>query len=346
MSAHLAFEPRVRWRDCLGASRVTWELLDAQASALIGCPGVVVPSIRVALAWLLEASGFVRWRDQVLVPRFLGRCLLTPILRHALPVESLTSSTRLMLVVHQFGCDQQLDEIWQMCRQHGIAYVEDSPGGLRETEGLGPGSWGRFVSLSKVLPILRGAFFITEDERWLALMRQRRQASHPAAWLLFGWLMRSRHHVHAPHDSPWGDTLTELQLMAAGGHALHRVNIQRGLAQLAQYSRLARQRLARAAAALGDHAVLPATTRLPYVVPIMAPEDSAAMEASLRAHGFDAMRYHFDRRHHLLEPDYQQVYLLPLNPTIPQTRFEAVLGDLERIVRTQPADALVESHGR
>ena len=335
---YMAFEPTVQWRDYIGWPFTTWESLDREASLLIGCPGVVIPSIRAGLSWVLETFGYARYRDHVLVPRFIGRCLLTAIARHALPVESFTPSTRLLLVVHQYGCDQRLETIHEVCRRRGWSYIEDSPHGLHAEEGTGPGSLGRFVSLSKVLPVSKGAFFITPDSRLTTVMRQRRASFHPVSWLLAWWLARERRHLMVSGYSRWGGAMSELYVESQGETGVTRVNIHRGLRRITRYSGCIQERLRLIVQELGDHVMLPDARRLVYAVPLAAPDDEPAFAECFRLHGFDATRYHVDSNRNVLDPAYRRMFLLPLNPTISQQVFEAFVRDVSPLVRKRPVE--------
>ena len=141
-------QPRIRILDYRVRGGVTWERLDERASSLLGREVVAIPSVRTAALWILEYLGLSRHRDEILVPRYLGRCIINALSRRAFPAQSLSDRTKTAFVVHQFGFVQKLREIEDVFAGSGIPYVEDSPGGLDFRELCGPGSLGRLIALT------------------------------------------------------------------------------------------------------------------------------------------------------------------------------------------------------
>ena len=62
---------------------------------------------RAALVYGLRALGFNRM-DEILVPPFLGQCVLSALARTAFPAMTPSRRTKGVLVVHQFGYPQAL----------------------------------------------------------------------------------------------------------------------------------------------------------------------------------------------------------------------------------------------
>jgi hypothetical protein len=87
-----------------------------------------------------------------------------------------------------------------------------------------------------------------------------------------------------------------------------------------------------ALAALGD-GLLAGSADARYVVPVRAALGEQTIGRALRARGFDPTPYHVDVARDLFRPRYERAFLLPLNPRIPRGSFEAVVRDLESLIR-------------
>jgi hypothetical protein len=85
-------EPRITVAELRPGAAPTWEAVGRAAPAILGRDCLGLPSARVGLGWALEYLGTTRHRDHVLVPKFVGRCILNSLSRYALPVERPTPS--------------------------------------------------------------------------------------------------------------------------------------------------------------------------------------------------------------------------------------------------------------
>jgi len=179
-------EPQVRFADYCFSRWITWEELDRKASEILKTPCLAIPSVRVGMNWTLQFKGFARHRDHVLVPKFLGRCILNALNRQSFPVETPTSATRMLVVIHQFGLIQDMDAIAKVCADRGWDYIEDSPSGIADVEKPGPGSLAKFIALSKVLPLLQGAVALTPDTPLRNFLIAKRREYSPWSWITAG----------------------------------------------------------------------------------------------------------------------------------------------------------------
>jgi hypothetical protein len=308
-----------------------WDRIDEALSAVVGRGCVGIPSVRVGICWALEYLGYRRHTHHVLVPRFMGRCVLNAISRFALPVEVLTPKTGFVIVVHQYGFTQRLSEIHVECASRSLVYVENSPFGLAEKEELGPGALAKFVGLSKVLPVLKGGFVISADPRLLEFVRAKRAERSLWSWPVLALMAILRSRRRSVPYSVLGDVAYELYLEARGDNAVVRGNLLRGLERLADHERMALERMTLARQRLGSRVLLPDATRLAYVLPYVANGNEEEVESVFRRLGFDGTPYHFDVNRNLFESNYRRVFLIPLNPRIPQDAFESLAHDLSQV---------------
>lgn len=172
----------------------SWEELDDAVSRALGRPAVAIPSVRVGMTWLLEDMGLKRNEHEVLVPRFVGRCILDAVGRAAHPVLTPGPRTKAAIVVHSFGRAPNWIKLKPELDRLNLPFFEDAPDALASDEKPAPGSLGKFIALSKFLPMPKGGAFIAGEPRFAELMRRRRAEKGPrwASWwtALMLWHMR------------------------------------------------------------------------------------------------------------------------------------------------------------
>jgi hypothetical protein len=310
----------------------TWSDLDRKAGSVVGCPGIAIPSIRVAIAWTLEFLGCDRHADHVLVPGYVGRCVLNTIGRHALPVDVPTGRTKAVVVVSQFGFRQDLHKIQAECEARAIPYMEDSPFGVEPDEALGPGSVAKFVGLSKVLPLIKGGFAISDNEELLEFMRRKRAGRSMWSWPVLLMMGSLRRGLMAPAYSVLADMAYELYPEVAGDNWALRGNFGRALDLAASFEELIAGRLRLLEGALGSRVKLPDTSRLTSVALLSVGEDEQIVASTLKRVGFDSGTYHFDVRRNLFRPHYERVFLIPVGPRVPESTFANLLAALSASV--------------
>ncbi len=321
-------EPRIEWGDLRWGRTASWEEIDAAASRWLGRPCLGVPSVRVGLLWALEFAGLRRHTSHVLVPRFVGRCILNSVGRTALPVETPTAETQAAIVVDQYGLRQDLRMLAPEFHARGWAYVEDSPYGVGQDEAPGPGSLGRFIGLSKVLPVALGGLFLTDRDNLAAFVRQKRRER--SAWGALAWtimaVLRSRRQTGGL--STLAELAYELYPAARGGPGWLRGNVARGLEQIDFFERETQTRLAAVSAVLGGQALMPDLRRLGYVVPYPVASRGEWAQAVFRRHGFDDGVFHVDTAANMLAPRFERSLLIPVNPRVPRQRFDSLVEEL------------------
>jgi hypothetical protein len=267
----------------------------------------------------------------MLVPQFLSRCILDTISRVALPVEYWTPRTRAVLVVHQFGFRQRLEDIAAEAASRSVPYVEDSPFGFEPQERLGPGALARFLGFSKVLPILKGGFALTTDERLAQFFRVKRDRSSLWSWPLLGMLAALRRSRYAAESAVAADLAYELYVESQGDNGWFRGNIRAGLDRIRAWEATVAARLKVLSSELGARVAIPDSCRLAPIVPYFVEDRHAAAGQIFARHGFNPSTYHIDVNRNLLAPAYRKACLIPVHPRIPQSAFEPLIVALRQL---------------
>lgn len=324
-------DPQVRISD-YSLSAPSWQELDRYAAEKIGVDGVVIPSVRVGLLWTLEYMGLKRHSDHVMVPRFMGRCILNSMNRAALPVEQPTPQTRVVVVLHQFGFRQNLEAVRAECASRKLPYVEDSPFGFEHEESPGPGSMAKFLGFAKILPAIKGGLGISSDPGLVEYIRKKRERSSLWSWPLTIMMAILRAGKRSHLSSVMGELAYELYPSSPSDNFFLRGNLAQALTCFDSFEAIVGQRLRLLASALGAHASIPDTTRLASFVPFRVEGRMAELADVVQEHGFDSTLYHFDFARNIFSPRYEQVLLIPVNPRISDRIFNALVSDLQQLL--------------
>jgi hypothetical protein len=343
VSGALPLEPWVTWRD-LGVGRGgRWDDVDAVVSRLLGRPALGIPSVRVGLTWALEYLGLRRHRDHALVPRFMGRCILTALTHRVLPVEVPTDETRAVITVDQFGLRHDVAAVGAEARRRDWVLLEDSPCGIGADEAPSPGALARFVGLAKALPVVQGGAVVSDDARFAEFVRVKRR--HAPVWGTVAWtlmvLVRARR--RATGSSVIADLAYELYPHVGGGSARLRANVLSVLARLDAIAALHASRLRRLSEALGERVLLPDASRVGYVVPFLCDEIEPAAVEAFHAQGFDASPYHVDVARNLLAPRYARALLIPLSLRVPEAGFARLVDALAALAPREAVPLLASA---
>lgn len=300
----------------------SWSEVDDAAAAALGADGVAIPSIRVAIGWVMEYSGYRRHRDQALVPRFLGRCVLNAVNRHALPVEQVTPLTKVALAVDQFGFRQDYDAVGNKCRELSLQLIADSPYGVGADERPHAACAVRLVGFSKVLPVLKGGFAVSADAALLAYFKTRREEYSRWSWVVLALLVYLR--ADARRDAATlSEIAYELFPRAAGDNRVFRSNMRTALLRWHVHENATRERLDLLQNELGEAVLVPDARRVASFA--LLPCEDPALAAEFTKMGFDGTLYHFDAHRNIFTPAYTRVLLLPLSSTIPMASFTGLV---------------------
>ena len=245
-----------------------------------------------------------------------------------MPVENLTPETRLVIVVHQYGLRQQLEVIEHECATRGLHYIEDSPYGLQSNEHLGPGSMAKFIGLTKILPVLKGALAITEDQSLMEFFKQKRSESSLWSWPVLAAMSMVRRKSKVGGYSPLADAAYEMYVACKGDNAWFRGNTWQALRGLDTFAEMSDRRLSIITDRIGDRVLKPDAVRIPYVLPYFPGAEVERAQEIFKLNDFDPNLYHVDLSRNLFEPKYEMALLLPTNPRIPIEHFETLLDGL------------------
>ena len=139
----------------------------------LGKPVILLNSGRTGI-YLALAAGGMRRVDEILVPRYLSQCVLNTINRTAFPTTQESERTKAILLLHQFGYPQRVEEVTQYAQDKGWLIIEDCAHSFASRyRGKYIGSFGdaAIYSLPKVFPTVFGGCLLTDDRKILGFAR-------------------------------------------------------------------------------------------------------------------------------------------------------------------------------
>lgn len=146
----------------------------------------------------VQALGLSR-QDEILVPPFVGQCVLSALSRSAFPTLTASSRTKAIMVFHQFGFPQNMSAIEHQARQNKWGILNNAAHALLTS--IGQRSildWGDItaVSFSKIYPCVLGGGLITRRtdlrEKVQARLRYRNSKDQSRANEAFEVLQKAR----------------------------------------------------------------------------------------------------------------------------------------------------------
>lgn len=322
--------PQVTKKNYSIFKKFDWDNIEAKIEQELGLKGIAIPSVRVGICWILEYLGYKRSEKHILVPEYLSRCILNAINRYALPVENITDKTSCVLVVDQFGFRQNIEAVEKEILKRNLIYIEDNANSISSGEQIGPNSLGKLIGLSKLLPVLKGGLFISSNNNLLNFIKKKRQERKPAgySWFIFvilAWLRCKRTQIKY---SALADLAYEVYLESSHDNRLLLNNFWLGLDVVGQYTKLIQERLKLINGILENRVIYPEVDKLMHVV-LMFPENKKfELRQVFYKNGFDCGLYHFDVNRNIFNPNYKEVFLIPLNPTISQQILENLLKEI------------------
>jgi dTDP-4-amino-4,6-dideoxygalactose transaminase len=130
---------------------------------------LVLISARVGIYLVLKAYNF-RKDDEVLVPQYISHCVIDIVKKVCRPVYRLTDKTKAIILFHQFGYPQKMDEIYKIIGGKDILVIEDCAHSFYsryKDKRIGLFGEAAIFSFPKIFPTILGGCLITDNTRIL-----------------------------------------------------------------------------------------------------------------------------------------------------------------------------------
>lgn len=121
-------------------------------------------ALRIILEYLTSQGSLSNKNDQVLVPRWLCQSVIHTMHRFCFPTLTVNKNLKGLLVYHQYGYPQNMDEICGFCEENNLFIIEDCANvyeSYYNGKHLGTFGMGSLFSLSKLFPSILGGVLAT-----------------------------------------------------------------------------------------------------------------------------------------------------------------------------------------
>jgi dTDP-4-amino-4,6-dideoxygalactose transaminase len=123
-------------------------------------------ALRIILEYLRFNNVLKDKNDQVLVPRWLCQSVINTMHRFCFPTLDINEKLKGVLVYHQYGYPQNMDEIIEFCDENNLFIIEDCANvyeSYYKGKLLGTFGIGALFSFSKIFPSILGGALTTTD---------------------------------------------------------------------------------------------------------------------------------------------------------------------------------------
>ncbi|MBI4283292.1 MAG: DegT/DnrJ/EryC1/StrS family aminotransferase [Chloroflexi bacterium] len=296
---------------------------------------VTARSAMLLILSYLQKTGVIEDKNSLfLVPQWLCISMLQMMRKHCSPtLDPGCRTIRAVLVYHQYGFPQNMDEVLDYCDRKGIVVIENCANlfkGFYRGKRLGTFGLAAIFSLSKVFPSIWGGGMATGNEELYHHALEEQRSTHSSWISLFLHLAKycaDRDRENA--DSRWNIPIQMAYAVAEYAQKMSFVSNriistqlkERALERRAENYRLLRH-LCRNTAYF-DHLELDGVS--PYVLPLYAPEDTLhEIVERLRGKGYFSGVYHFDMNRNIFAPNFQRCAWIPVHQGVSTSQMEEI----------------------
>ncbi len=336
MSARLAWAPpRAPSREVPGTSVKPGLALDPSGRSTVHWTSTARSALRPVLLHLRRTGALPDKNGEILMPQWVCTSLLNAVHKVCFPTSQDTPSLRGVLVYHQYGFPQRLDEIAQRCRDRGLFLIENAVNCVFDAPspyGMGAAGVASIFSLPKMFGTVLGGALTVHDAELKAFCAEYFLEDEP-------WIGRLSNVARSLADSfPGSGTQRFQELTYALSEYGRRID-PRDLARVTNdlaggavasrrgnYRRLLRE--------FGDTPFFQGleSDAVPYLAPLFAPPDFLSrLAARLTACGVETGVYRFDATRNVFEPRFVPCVPLPIHQGLNSDQ----LGTIIDIVRTE-----------
>lgn len=308
--------------------RSSWGVLDNLISSKLKADFIILPSVRLGTIWILEYLKYNRSENNILVPKFLSRCLLNSITRSAFPVKIIDKNTKLFFVVDEFGFTNDRKILDDLAKKNNSLYIEDEPYSIKNNIEISNFSIGKFISLSKLLPTVHGAAFLTNDKNLKDFLKSKRNYKSLYSFILF-WALFFLKAQYTFSSSKIVEGFVEMFPYIGGGSWFSRSNILSTLDNFDQYERETLVRINIIKRELEKNIMVPDDIRLLYQIPYFINNNEIQISNIFKEHSLHFSILNINISKNFLVPDYRLCVPIPLNPKIPRNIFENLINDIK-----------------
>lgn len=342
------FLPLHRLYKLLGASWNDITRVESILCEYFGKPVVLLNTARTGIYLTLAAKKFKR-TDEVLVPSYLSKCVLDAITECAVPTLHISPATKAILLVHQFGYPQKMDEVMALARKHNLLVIEDSAASFGSThrERMA-GSFGDVAvfSFPKAFQTILGGCLVTEDTEVLDFARAYLKKQDTFMWRCISTLALLPAIIvfDASMATSWLWRIANHLLEVAYSQFKYFPNPNKRVCHLFPKTRedflyqieMRKKNLAIFKSYFAGTPAYPNNTEedadiVPFFIPYFADYEQCAYLVQVFAEqGIESETYHYDVNRNMFNPQYAPSLIVPCHQGLSETQMHLICDTLVR----------------
>ena len=296
-------------------------------------PAVLLGSARAGIFQILNFFKFSR-QDNILVPKFLCQSILNIINTSGFPVKQIDSGTKAVLVHHQWGYPQKMDEVLAKAREYNLIVIEDCVHSFdSKYKGQHIGSFGdvAIYSFSKCFQTYTGGVVSTANKELVEYVRRSLKSVSQiknSLFNFFSFIITKKYFDKGIH-SFWFDWvysksidfpnigIKTLKLLPSSSE-----EFKQGLKRRKKNYLFFKERL-KSEYLLADQDQDIEVN--PWCVPVFLPEDMLAKaQVKLNNLGVLTEILHFDLNRNIFDSKYQRCLALPCHQQLEEKKLEEI----------------------
>jgi len=289
-------------------------------------------ALRIILEHLTIKGILANKNSEILIPQWLCQSVAYTLSRFCHPTISVTNNIKALMVYHQYGFPQNMDEICGFCEENNITLIEDCANvyeSYYKTKRLGTFGEASIFSFSKLFPSVLGGALVTRNKELYEYGKSRlkdTKYSHVVYWSRLLWEILK--------DTPFRQMVSDIQEMVYaktdGAFRIKDISLRAVGYQLKRniWQRRKRNYLFVLEYFSDRPEYFQGLERegvTPYVAPLFDREDNLEkMKKKLLENNILTGIYHFDVNRNILDPVFRKCLWIPVHQGLE-------LEDVERI---------------
>lgn len=274
--------------------------------------------------------------DHVLVPSWLGSWVYMTMLHSCFPTTSNSGSVKGVMVYHQWGFPQKMEQILELCKRNDLFCIEDCAHSLESSyQGQRVGTFGdvSIWSLSKFFPSVVGGGVYSRSTDMEQFVTNALNKSDPQ-------IEEEAFNVRARFDvEQSARNSVELERSYAIYPRLRKCPsyslqvVAKEISSGALQKR--RDHFQTLQGALWDQrhaALLEECEVTPWVVPLFLGSANATVASALADMGIESGVYHFDVNRTMLEPNFQECVVVPCHQGMSDTEIRDIVDVVKKTI--------------
>jgi len=318
------------------------KILEQLSSNFLLYTGSGRAALRIILEYLKFEGVLNNKNDQVLIPRWMCQSVIHTMHRFCFPTLTMNKNVKGVLVYHQYGYPQNMDEICNFCEENNLFIIEDCANvyeSYYKGKHLGTFGLGAIFSFSKIFPSIYGGALATNNNELYKFGKERaKQSSRFLPYLTYS----GRILYECFKDGVLREPVTALQEMiyAVTDGALNIKDISLRIInkQLMNKAMERRRENYRFILDYFDNkpeyfSGLERDGVIPYIVPLFDKEKNLqSMAERLNEKKIVTGIYHFDINRNVLNPDFKKCLWVPVHQGISEGTLEMICDTIKKAV--------------